>query len=187
MFYSADPERGSRKIDTIVRPDDPAWWHRVPVTTGVELFFAILNEYTDPIGRIIAALTGSPAYHVELWIDPSLAAAATTELAESKLGQPYDWERALASWKDANKPEPDGKEFCSGMAYEILAPILQGLEPYPSPGKLLCQVTGMLSLPMPTWAELPAKPTDDDLDWLQSQVPDKIATGTFQEIIASLT
>ena len=185
-YYSADPERGSRKIDTITRPFDPAWWRVVPITTGVELYFAILNEYTDPMGRIIAALTGSPAYHVETFIDPSLAAPATTELAESKLDLPYDWERALASWKDANKPEPDGKEFCSGMAYEILNPILPGLQPYPSPGCLLRQVTGMVGQPMPLLASLPLKVSEDDLEWLMNVPTDKLATGPKQEVIAIL-
>ena len=180
-YYSADPERGSRKIDALPHPDDE--YCVVLITTGVDAWFAIKAH--DPLDRIIQALTASAAYHAELWIDTSLAAPATTELAESKLGMPYDFEGALLSWKESGK-HTIGEEFCSGMAFEILTPILQGLAPYPCPGLLLSQVTGMVNQPMSKLAVPPSHVSDDDLAWLQSQVPHAIATGTFQEVVACL-
>lgn len=183
-FYSADLERGSRRIDDLPHQDDPDYWYPVPITTGVELRFLI--EASNPLERIIQVLTASKACHVETAIDTSLAAAATIELAESKLGMPYDVEGALASWKDSGY-HTVGHEYCSGMAYEILTPILQGLEKYPNPGRLLLQVTGMTGQTMPKLDAPPAKVNDADMDWLQSLVPERIATGTFQEVIACLT
>ena len=184
MFYSATPELGVRKIDVLNRQDDPSCWVVVPVAPGVALYFAILNEQTGSLGRIIAALTGSPAYHVETWLDDPYS-SKMSDFAESRLGEPYDFEGALLAWKDTGF-HVQGHEFCSGFAYEILKQILQGLQPYPNPGKLLSQVPAMVGLPTPRLSMPTIEIGDIEYDYLQSLVPDKIATGTIQEVAERL-
>jgi hypothetical protein len=179
MFYSATPELGSRKVTDLYHVGDPAWWIVATVAPAVELHFELINEWTGSLGRIICALTGSPVFHVETRLDDS-ADENLLALAESKLGQPYDFEGALGAWKDTGY-HTLGKEFCSGLAYEIVSGFLQGLQSYPNPGKLLSQVWPSIKLAIPK-IEL----TGLDYDYLNSLAGNQIATGTAQEIIEVL-
>lgn len=188
MFYSAIAQfdiNAVRKTDQLPGEADRSRWLPVPIHQGVALYFELLNSQTPPIGQIISFLTKSSVYHVETWLgddaDLELIAAA-----ESRLGMPYDYEGALLAANDSGYHTP-GKEFCSGLAMELLKPsILPGLSPYPNPGKLLAEVTGMTDQPMPKLAAPIPKLTDAHLAWLQSLVPDKIATGTYQQIMEQL-
>ena len=183
MFFSATPSEGSRQTAILNNQGNEAFWHVVRVNNDVSLYFALLNELTGSFGRIISALTQSAVYHVETRID-----AATDDLwraAEARLGRPYDYEGMLGAWKDSGY-HTQGKEFCSGFAYELLnLSLLPGLTPYPNPGKLLFQVAGILGEPPPKFAIAPAQVTLADLACLDTLHADGlIACGTVQEIIA---
>jgi hypothetical protein len=186
MFYSADPIRGSRKLSILPNQDDPAYWVVVPCEAqGWALHFEIARPDSDPLLRIIAALTDSQVGHVE-WQDIEAPTDLMYRLAESKLGRPYDFEGALLAWKDTGY-HVLRKEFCSGYAYEVLQPVLPGLQPYPNPGKLLSQVTGMLGLPMPKLAVPEAKLTDADFDYLDMlHAQGKVALGINQQVYQEL-
>jgi hypothetical protein len=185
-FYSAIAEIDIvRKTDALENQGDPSRWLVVPVTAAVALHFELLNPQSSEIGKIISALTESPVYHVETFIADTVAADEIIELAESRLGQPYDLEGALRAWNDSGYHTPR-KEFCSGLAYEILSLVLQGLQPYPNPWRLLHQVTGMLGLPAPKLSAAGAAVGDAELQYLDSLSPDRVATGVVQEIMARL-
>jgi hypothetical protein len=190
MFYSAIINSVTRKTDALDHQGDPAYWVVIPCASqGWALHFALLNEDTGPFGRIISALTGSGVYHAELWLDESVTDEDLFRMivaADFRVGLQYDYEGALLAWKDSGY-HTFGKEFCSGMAYKILSPVLPGLQPYPNPGKLLSQVTGMLGLPMPKLAVPEAKLTDADFDYLDMlHAQGKVALGINQQVYQEL-
>ena len=180
MFYSATPELGARKIDSLYHPSDVSCWLTVSVTPDMDLYFKLLNADSSPLERIISALTQSAVVHVETWCrDPN-------DLAESKLGEPYDMAGCLRAWDDSGYHTP-GMEFCSGFATEILKPILPGIQMYCNPGKLLMDVAAMLNRTVPKLAALPSNLIGDaELDYLQSLVPDQLATGDVQRVQQAL-
>ena len=183
MFFSSMTDVGCRKVDALDRPDDLSRWIVVPVVPGeIALYFALLNSDTGPFGMIISALTQSSVVHVETRID--VETSDEWQFAESRLGLKYDFEGALRAWNDSGY-HTQGKEFCSGLAYEILNPIIPGLQAYPCPGRLLMQVASILGMTMPKMSA-PAEVSEDDLDWLMNLPTDQVATGTKQEIMAVL-
>ena len=187
-FYSAIA--GSdvvRKADALMYQDDPAHWLVVSAMADVAVYFELLSEETDPLGRMISALTSSATYHVEMWLGPS-APSVLVSFAESKLGEPYDYEGALKAWDDSGYHTPN-REFCSGLAYELLTLVpIEGLQPYPNPGKLLSQLPAMLGQPQPKLATRDVALNDADLDYLQQLVAaGKLATGRMQEVLAALS
>ena len=186
MFYSAHCEIDCcTKLAGLIRQGDTAFWRVVPIRGyGLDLqcHFALLNEQTGPLGRIIAALTGSPSYHVETYLGDN-APAEVREIAEAGLGRPYDYEGALRAWNDSGFHTP-GREFCSGWAAEILGPEVQGLSPYPNPGKLMLDLAAMQGVTLPEIPKLDVRIGDKDTEylyWLRDQ--GHIATGVLQETL----
>lgn len=180
MFYSATPNEGARKIDALDHAGDPAYWIVVPIAPDFELHFKLLNAESSPFERIISALTQSAVVHVETWC------SGTNDFAESKIGEPYDFVGCLRAWDDSGYHTPD-KEFCSGFATEIIKPVLPGLFQYPNPGKLLMDVSAMLNKPIPKMAALPKGLIgENEQDYLQSLVPEQLATGDMQRVQQAL-
>jgi len=174
-----------RKTDALDHQGDPAWWRVVPVTTGVVLHFALLNEHTCPMGRIICALTGSPYFHCETWLDGDTAPLHVIHAAEDMLGQCYDYEGALRAW-DNSGFHTAGKWWCSEVGAALVGMILPCLFAYPNPGKLFTDVSAALGNPQPMLAAPRIEIGDADYAHLESLAPAKIATGTAQEIMAVL-
>jgi hypothetical protein len=185
-FYSAIAEQEvTRVIPSLANQGDPAYWHVVPVVPGVELHFALLNPDTGPMGRIIAALTGSPSYHVETWIEDD-APATVQAIARAGLGLPYDWDGALLAYQNTGYHTAH-REFCSGWAWEMLQPVLHGLQPYPNPGKLMLDVAAMTGQRLALPPVPPVSIGQADLDYLdQLHDAGKIACGIQQQVLAAL-
>ena len=186
MFYSATPELGARKTAVLNNQGDPSFWLVVRVSNEIVLLFALLNEQTGPLGRIISALTKSAVYHVETWLANG-ASGAVVQAAEMPVDRryKYDTEGALKAWDDSGY-HTIGEEFCSGFSYEILRNVMAGLQPYPNPGRLLGQVPAMLGQPVPKLAVPAVELTDADFDYLASLAPHEIATGTCQQLMEVL-
>ena len=192
-FISALPDTGVRWTTTLDRQDNLSAWIVVPIMPWISVYSKLLQPDSDSFERIVCALTQSPVCHTETWIGDD-APSEIVSSAESRIGWPYDFEGMLGAWKDSGF-HVQGKDFCSGLSFELLgtiplvatgAPILPGLQPYPSPGCLLRQVTGMVGQPMPLLDSLPLKVSEDDLEWLLNLPADQLATGTKQEVIAIL-
>lgn len=187
MLYSA-----CAKTNAVIKTSDPrlladpAFWIPVQITPDIALHFALLNQDTSPLGRIISALTRSSVHHVEIWLGGD-APEEIIQAAESSLGLPYDYTGALRAWDDCGYHTP-GKEFCSGLAYELLTACPPPrLSPYPSPSKLLMEVSALLGQPMPILSA-PPELVNEDFDYLADlHDTGTIAMGTVQEILAVLT
>ena len=185
MFYAPLIELDAvRKTPDLPNQLDPVFWRVVSIQEGIALYFSILNPETGPLGRIISAITGSGVYHTEVWLDDKTSELASTLIneAEDKLGLPYDIVGALRAWDNSGYHTP-GREFCSGLAYELLKPILPHLVPYANPGKLMADVSAMCGIRM---AELPpvAVIGDAEIDYLNDlHDTGKIACGVLQETL----
>ena len=183
MFYSAIAQDDiTRKTPTLEHEGDPAWWKIVTVNDWLELHFSLLNAETGPLGRIICGLTGSPCYHVETWLGDG-AEPEVLQRAEFLLGRPYDFTGALRAWDDSGYHNCPAEWWCSDTAAFIIQPLLPGLFQYPCPGKLLLDVSAMLSQPAPKLAMPPHDVIrESDLDYLYSLVPEQMATGDAQRV-----
>ena len=184
MFYSSTPELGARKIAALNGQGDQSRWIVTPIERGVTLYSEILNDRTDTLGRIISAATGFAEFHSELELTDD-APADLIAYAESKLGEPYDWEGALCAWKNSGY-NVGGKEFCSGFDYEILMIKLNGITKYPCPGRLLRDVIRLRNLPVPKFAVPAVEIVQADIDWLAGIRTSLLSTGTKQETLAAL-
>lgn len=187
-FYSARAELDiASKVDFLPHQGDAAYWNIISICDGLALHFALLNPETDAMGRIISALTRSAVYHVEVAVSDGDTQEITgcRIIAESLLGKPYDFYGAFeAGWDKAEEHHCDSKEFCSGMAGKIIAPIIFGLTPYPNPGKLLMEVCTAKGLPMPKLAAPVDVLGDSEVEWLgQLHEQGKIAAGTMQDVL----
>ena len=190
-FCSAIAELDTtRKADHLDHERDPAYWIVVPCKAqGWAIHFAIVRPDSSSFSKIIGALTNSLVSHAE-WESTDFTPAEMVARAESKLGLPYDFEEILRKAINPNDTHhTPGREICSGVVYEIIGPELPGLQPYPTPGLLLTQSSGMLNVPMPKLALPPVEITQADIDWLDALHEErdadgrrKIAMGTLQEV-----
>ena len=186
MFYSAVAELDAcRATDTLDHMGDPAYWIVVPVAPDVALHFAVLNAETGLMGRIISAITQSAAFHVETWLGDA-APEESMQRAEEIIYPtpfPYDWEGSFRSF-DNSGYHTTGREFCSGMAYELLSPLLPHLLPYPNPGKLLADVTAMCGIRMDDLPPALTQIGDAEVEYL-NELHDsgKISCGILQETL----
>lgn len=184
MFYSAIAQDDiTRKTDFLEHQGDQSFWNIVEICNGVSLHFALLNVNADPMGRIISALTESAVYHVECAVADN-APDDVKLIAESLLGKQYGYFDAIQSAFD-KATDADGKEFCSGMAWKIISPLIFGLTPFPCPGKLLMEVCAAKGLPMPKLAAPVSDLGDKELDYLDAlHQQGKVSLGTIQEVLA---
>lgn len=184
MFYSAIAQLDvTRKIDFLDHQGDQSYWNIIELCDGLSLHFALLNQNTDPMGRIISALTESAVYHVEAAVGDK-APDDVKKIAESLLGLPYDFYGALRAWDNGGK-HTDDKEFCSGMCEKIVSPVIFGLQAYPNPGRLLMEVCTAKGLPQPKLGPPQPSLTDREMDYLDSlHEQGQISCGTMQEVLA---
>lgn len=180
MFIWADA--GQDKVvssESLPHQFEIGCWTSVDVCPGLRFWFALLNDRTGPMGRIICALTGSPYYHVAIEINGLEPAECTFE-ATAAIGLPYDWEGALSSWKETGYHTPR-EEFCSGLAYEVAVKVKSGLTRYPNPGRLYRDLVPGVGMSAPHIVL-----SDADAEWLRSIPTDKVSTGTREEAEAYL-
>jgi hypothetical protein len=185
MFYSALGGLDIvRKTDKLDHQCDPAYWIVVKVAEGVALHTAIVNPdptFTTPLDRVIAAATQGMAFHSEVELTDN-ASTVLVDIAESYLGQHYDHEGALRAW-DNSGWHATGKQWCSGLACLILQPLLPGLLQWLNPTSLVYQVCSWLGLNRPKLGSSAVQVGDAEEEYLQSLVPEKISTGTMQELL----
>jgi len=190
MFYSAIVEiLRTRKTDALDHQGDPSFWVVVPCKDqGWAIHFALVRPDSGPFSKIIGALTNSPVSHAE-WEATDFSPSEMVVRAELKLDLPYDLEEILRKAINPNDVHhTEGKEFCSGMVYEIIKPDWPNLTPYPYPGLLMNQSASMLDVQLPKFAAHDIQIGQDELDFLTRAHDDgKIATGTFQEACGCLS
>jgi len=189
MFLSAiASENRVRATASVDHERDPAFWSVIQIAEGVELHSKLLNADTDYWGQLISAATSSGVYHSELWIDygsQTDAVAKTRSVAESMLGQEYDWEGAALSFTGKGYHEAN-KKWCSEFCAIGISAILNGLFLYPTPGKLLLDLSAMLGLDKPKTGSPPAAIGDDCLRYLDSLVPSRLASGTAATLLSAM-